>query len=144
MSPGPLRRTTAAVGLLSMVPIAVMVLTAALTPQEAAVRAAALVLAVLLVGNLVRIIITQLLHRVERAIPDDAEVDGMPIGGGMPSGRTAGAAGAGGMASGGAGSTDRAGAAGVAAAGPGASGTGAIEDGAPRRRAEDQVDAGRR
>ena len=70
LSPGPLRRITAAIGLLAMAPIAVMVLTAALTPQEAALRAVVLVLAVLLVGNLVRAIITQLLHRVERELPD--------------------------------------------------------------------------
>ena len=73
LSPGPLRRITAAIGLLAMAPIAVMVLTAALTPQEAALRAVVLVLAVLLVGNLVRAIITQLLHRVERELPDVAE-----------------------------------------------------------------------
>ena len=78
LSPGPLRRITAAIGLLAMVPIAVMVLTAALTPQEAALRAVVLVLAVLLVGNLVRVIITQLLHRVERELPDVVAEHAMP------------------------------------------------------------------
>lgn len=120
MSPGPLRRITATVGLLAMAPIAVMLLTSALTPQEAAIRAIVLVLAVVLVGNLVRIILTQLLYRVERDLPDLAE-DASAAGGGAP--------GPG---------------AGRAAPATGAQQHGVAGGDTPRRRAEDQVDAGRR
>jgi len=138
MSPGPLRRITAAIALLALAPIAAMLLTSAITPQEAAARAIMVVAVVLLVGNLVRIIITQLLHRVERDLPDEVEAEPSQPGaareaaGGAPA-RPATRGGAGGAV----------GATGSAAAGAaGSAGIGA--DGTPRRRAEDQVDAGRR
>ena len=73
MSAGPLRRITAVVGLLAMAPIVLLVLTSALAPQEAAVRALLVASVVVLVGNLARIALTQLLHQVERALPTDGD-----------------------------------------------------------------------
>lgn len=78
MSAGPLRRITAVVGLLALAPIAGMILNGTLTPEEAALRAVLVVGAVLLVGNLARIVLEQLLHRVEKdlvtAVPDEPDV----------------------------------------------------------------------
>lgn len=138
MSPGPLRQITAAIGLLAMAPIAVMLLTKALTPQEAAARAVVVVLAVVLVGNLVRVIITQLLNRVERDLPDVAEDlgEGAP---GAAGGQAPGAAGrSGGLAAG------TAAASGVGRTAPAAGGQDAVAGESPRRRAEDREGAGRR
>ena len=124
MSPGPLRRITAAIALLAVAPIAAMLLTAAITPQEAAARAIMVAVVVLLVGNLVRLVLTQLLHRVERDMPDEVEAE--PSQPGAARGGPAGAA------------------VRPAARGrPAASVAAAVGDGAPRRRAEGQVDAGR-
>ncbi len=116
MSPGPLRRITAVVGLLALAPIAAMLLTSALTPQQAAARAVMVVVVVLLVGNLVRIVITSLLHRVERDIPDGDVPAAGPAGVGRAGERAAAASG----------------------------GVGTVEDGAPHRRAEDRADVGGR
>jgi hypothetical protein len=66
MSAGPLRRATAIVGLLALAPIAGMILNGTLTAEQAALRAVLVVGAVLLVGNLARIVLEQLLHRVEK------------------------------------------------------------------------------
>ncbi|MFP4150148.1 MAG: hypothetical protein ACLFUG_12045 [Nitriliruptoraceae bacterium] len=78
MSAGPLRRATAIVGLLALAPIAGMVLTRTLTPEQAAVRALLVVGAVVLVGNLARVTLEQLLHRVEKDLvtTEDIEVPG--------------------------------------------------------------------
>ncbi|MFP4311515.1 MAG: hypothetical protein ACLFS9_05975 [Nitriliruptoraceae bacterium] len=78
MSAGPLRRATAIVGLLALAPIAGMVLTRTLTPEQAAVRALLIVGAVVLVGNLARVVLEQLLHRVEKDLvtTEDIEVPG--------------------------------------------------------------------
>ena len=89
MSPGPLRRITAVVGLLSLVPIAAMVLTDALTPEQAAIRAVIVVSIVVIVGNLARMVITGLLHRVEKEVADtghrsEAESGHGPAAAGQP------------------------------------------------------------
>lgn len=81
MSAGPLRRITAVVGLLALAPIAVMVLTSALTPEQAAGRAILVTATVVLLGNLARIVLTQLLHRVERGLPSE-EQSGEQVGAG--------------------------------------------------------------
>lgn len=150
MSPGPLRRITAAIALLAVAPIAAMMLTSALTPQEAAARAVLVVVVVLLVGNLVRIIITQLLHRVERDLPEVTDTaEGQHLGAAAPATEhgqrrpgaaspRAGAAGAGGARAASSGGSKGAAAGAAAAAAP------STEGDLQRRRAEDQVDAGRR
>lgn len=66
LSTGPLRRITGMVGLVALIPIAVMQIIGILTPEQAAIRAIAVVGAVLLVGNIVRVILTSMLSRVER------------------------------------------------------------------------------
>lgn len=66
MSIGPLRRVTAGIGLLAMAPIAAMLVTDALTPEAAALRAVGVLVAVVAVGNGARIVLTRLLARVER------------------------------------------------------------------------------
>lgn len=77
MSAGPLRRATAATGLLAMTPVAVLLVLGALTPEDAALRAFAIVASVLLVGNIARAVLTTALKRVERRDTDrsGAEVD---------------------------------------------------------------------
>ena len=155
MSPGPLRRITAAIGLLALAPIAAMMLTSALTPQEAAARAVLVVVVVLLVGNLVRVIITQLLHRVERDLPEVTDTgEGQHLGAAAapasergqrrpgaanPRAGTAGA-GAGAVAAGGGATTASSG----GSPAPGSSVAPAADGELPRRRAEDQMDAARR
>ena len=74
MTAGPLRRMTAAIGLLALVPIAAMVMTDALTPEAAAVRAALIAVTVVAVGNGIRVVLTKLLRRVERR-QDDASAE---------------------------------------------------------------------
>lgn len=76
MSAGPLRRATAVVGLLALAPIAGMILNGTLTPEQAAVRAVLVVGAVLLIGNLARVVLEQLLHRVEKDLLTDLPADG--------------------------------------------------------------------
>lgn len=100
MSAGPLRRVTAIMGLLALAPIAGMILNGTLTPEQAAIRAVLVVGAVLLVGNLARVVLEQLLHQVERDFVTD-----------LPAGATS-SAGAGDAAAQGVGrrSEDRAGA----------------------------------
>lgn len=73
MSIGPLRRVTAGIGLLAMAPIAAMLVTDALTPEAAALRAVVVLVAVVAVGNGARMVLTRLLLRVERR-SSDAEV----------------------------------------------------------------------
>lgn len=72
MSIGPLRRVTASVGLLALAPIAGMLVTDALTPEAAALRATVVLLAVVAVGNGARLVLTRLLQRIERRSEDAA------------------------------------------------------------------------
>ena len=151
MSPGPLRRITAAIGLLALAPIAAMMLTSALTPQEAAARAVLVVVVVLLVGNLVRVIITQLLHRVERDLPEVTDTgEGQHLGaaaapaserGQRRPGAANPRAGTAGAGAGGGGATT---ASSGGSPAPGSSVAPAADGDLPRRRAEDQMDAARR
>lgn len=66
MSAGPLRRTAATLGLLALVPIAVLLITGGITPEEAAGRAVAVAVAVVLVGRAARMVLTRLVRRMER------------------------------------------------------------------------------
>lgn len=73
MSTGPLRRVTGMIGLIALVPIALMLVAGAITPEEAALRALAVAVVVLLVGNVIRVVLTRMLYRVERRAEDRAE-----------------------------------------------------------------------
>lgn len=70
MNVGPLRRITAALGLIALVPVTWLLITGALTPEEAAIRAVIVVIVVVALGNLMRAVLTRLLHRVERRAGD--------------------------------------------------------------------------
>lgn len=74
MNIGPLRRITATVGLLALLPIAWLLANGALTPEEAAIRAIVVAVVVVVVGNTLRAILTRMLRRVERRSSDRAEV----------------------------------------------------------------------
>ena len=76
MNVGPLRRITAALGLVALVPITWLLITGALTPEEAAIRAVIVVIVVVALGNLMRAVLTRLLHRVERRAGDLRGPDG--------------------------------------------------------------------
>ena len=74
MSAGPLRRIVAVIGLVALAPVAGMLVTGAITPAESAGRALAVGLVVVVIGNLVRQVVTAMLRRVEcRA--EDREAD---------------------------------------------------------------------
>ena len=87
MSIGPLRRVTAGIGLLAMAPIAAMLVTDALTPEAAALRAVVVLAAVVAVGNGARMVLTRLLLRVERR-STDTEVAASDGGRTTPAGAT--------------------------------------------------------
>jgi hypothetical protein len=70
MSAGPLRRIVAVIGLVALAPVATMLVTGAITPEEAALRALAVGLVVVVIGNLVRQVVTAMLRRVERRAED--------------------------------------------------------------------------
>ncbi len=70
MSAGPLRRIVAVIGLVALAPVAGMLVTGAITPEEAALRALAVGLVVVIIGNLVRQVVTAMLRRVERRAED--------------------------------------------------------------------------
>jgi hypothetical protein len=75
MNVGPLRRITAAIGLIALVPITWLLIIGALTPEEAAIKAVIVVVVVVALGNVMRAVLTRLLHRVERRAGDQREVD---------------------------------------------------------------------
>lgn len=76
MMVGPLRRITAAIGLFALLPIAWLLAVGSLTPEEAAIRAIIVALVVVVIGNVLRTILTRMLWRVERRSADhDAVVD---------------------------------------------------------------------
>jgi hypothetical protein len=70
MTAGPLRRIVAVIGLVALAPVAIMLVTGAITPEEAALRALAVGLVVVVIGNLVRQVVTAMLRRVERRAED--------------------------------------------------------------------------
>ncbi len=73
MTVGPLRRIVAALGLLALVPITWQLATGGLDAEQAALRAVIVVAVVFLLGKVLRLIVTRLLHRVERRGSDRAE-----------------------------------------------------------------------
>jgi hypothetical protein len=78
MSAGPLRRIVAVIGLVALAPVAGMLVTGAITPEEAAFRALAVGLVVVVIGNLLRQVVTAMLRRVERRA-EDRDVDAGPM-----------------------------------------------------------------
>jgi len=66
MSAGPLRRMFAILGMVTLVPILAMMASGAITPVDAAVRAVSVAMAVVVLGNMARIVLTGALRRVER------------------------------------------------------------------------------
>lgn len=75
MSAGPLRRIVAVLGLVALAPVAAMLVTGALTPEEAALRAVVIGVVTIAIGNLARSVVTSLLHRMERREDDQPAVD---------------------------------------------------------------------
>jgi len=73
MNIGPLRRITAVVGLLALVPITWQLATGALTPEVAAIRAIIVAVVVVVMGNTFRAILIHMLHRVERRSDERVE-----------------------------------------------------------------------
>lgn len=71
---GPLRRITAAVGLLALLPITWLLATGSLTPEEAAIRAIIVAVVVVVIGNVLRSILTRMLRHVERREGDRRDV----------------------------------------------------------------------
>lgn len=70
MSRGPLRRATAGVGLVALLPTALLLATGALAPADAAIRAVVTVVVLLLLGRLADRGLQRLISMVER--PDVA------------------------------------------------------------------------
>lgn len=76
MNVGPLRRITAATGLLALAPVTWLLITGALSPEEAALRAVVVVVVVVVLGHAARAVLTRLLHRVERRTGDRPASEG--------------------------------------------------------------------
>lgn len=73
MSTGPLRRITGAIGLIALLPIALLLAAGSLTPEEAAVRALIVGVVTVVLGNLMRVVLSGLLARIERRASDRDE-----------------------------------------------------------------------
>ena len=65
MSAGPLRQTAAVLGLFALVPVLLQLAVGAITPIDAAVRAVAVWIVAVLLGNAARLVLTRTLHLVE-------------------------------------------------------------------------------
>lgn len=86
MSAGPLRRTFAVLGMLALIPILALMATEAITPMDAAIRALAVWLAVVVLGRIARAFLAGALRRVERRASDLERLeadDSAPHAGGM-------------------------------------------------------------
>lgn len=74
MSTGPLRRTVGVLGLLAIVPVAVLLAVGAIEPEAAAQRAAVVALVTVTLGRLASKVVAGTLRRVERdVVAEDAE-----------------------------------------------------------------------
>ncbi|GGI06735.1 hypothetical protein [Egicoccus halophilus] len=72
MSAGPLRRTFAIGGMVTLLPILAMMASGAITPVDAALRALCVAAVVIALGNVTRLFLTRALRRVERRAPERA------------------------------------------------------------------------
>lgn len=70
MSPGPLRRLTGTLGLVALAPTALMLAMDRITPLDAALRAAATLLAAMLIGRVADWWVSAIARGLE--LPDDA------------------------------------------------------------------------
>lgn len=77
MNPGPLRRLVGILGLLALIPIAVLLLTGAINPLAAAQRALVVLIVVVVVGRLTGSYLQSVARRFESATEEvaDAEVE---------------------------------------------------------------------
>ena len=66
MSPGPLRRLLGALGLLALAPVALRLVEGSLTATDAALRAVATLVAVVVIGRLVGSWLAQVAHTYDR------------------------------------------------------------------------------
>jgi hypothetical protein len=73
VSVGPLRRIAASIGLVALAPIAVMLVSGALSPEAAALRATVVGLVAVALGNLARVVLGGVLRQVEGAAGLDPE-----------------------------------------------------------------------
>jgi hypothetical protein len=71
MSAGPLRRAIGLLGLLALAPVLLQLALGTITPEDAALRALAIAVVVVGLGRLAQLVLTRLLHRVERRRSDD-------------------------------------------------------------------------
>lgn len=72
MSPGPLRRLLGALGLLVLAPVAIRLVDGSISPMDAALRAAATLIIVMVVGRLFGVWLRQVAHSYERRqVPAD-------------------------------------------------------------------------
>jgi hypothetical protein len=72
MSPGPLRRVLGAIGLLLLAPVALRLVDGSLEPFDAAVRAVATLLAVVVVGRLLSAWLATVAHGYDTQQQEDA------------------------------------------------------------------------
>lgn len=72
MSPGPLRRLLGGVGLLLLAPVALRLVDGSLEPFDAAVRAVATLLVVVVVGRLLNAWLATVAHSYDVQQPEDA------------------------------------------------------------------------
>ncbi|WP_052668840.1 hypothetical protein [Nitriliruptor alkaliphilus] len=75
MSAGPLRRIIGVLGLLALVPIAISLATGSVAVEDAATRAVAVGVAVVIIGRVARVVLSATLRHFESAVqstePDD-------------------------------------------------------------------------
>lgn len=75
MSAGPLRRVIGVLGLLALAPIAVALATGTVAPEDAALRAIAVGLAVVAVGRIARAVLHATVRHVEAEVGDLERAD---------------------------------------------------------------------
>lgn len=66
MSPGPLRRLLGALGLLALAPVAIRLVDGSISPMDAAMRAMATLIVVVIIGRLFGVWLRQVAYSYER------------------------------------------------------------------------------
>lgn len=66
MSPGPLRRLLGALGLLALAPVAMRLVDGSISPMDAAMRAIATLIVVVIIGRLFGVWLRQVAHTYEQ------------------------------------------------------------------------------
>lgn len=75
MSAGPLRRVIGVLGLLALAPIAVALATGTVAPEDAALRAVAVGVAVVAIGRIARAVLRATVRHVEADVEDVEHAD---------------------------------------------------------------------